>query len=58
LYSGGGGTPGSDYGIEDECDGRRWGCGAVVGEVVVVFNWLKRGGFAEEAKMVDWYRCG
>jgi hypothetical protein len=30
----------------------------VVGEVVVVFNWLKRGGLAEEAEMVDWYRCG
>lgn len=30
----------------------------MVGEVVVVFDWLKRGGFAEEAEMVDWYRGG
>lgn len=37
------------------CSGwRRGGGGGVVGEVVVVFDGLEAGGFAEEAEMVDW----
>jgi hypothetical protein len=29
-----------------------------VREIIIIFNWLERGGFAEESEMMDWYRVG
>ena len=50
-----GGATGSDYRVKHKGNRGRRGAGAMVWEVVVVFDGLERGRFTKEAEVVDGY---